>query len=84
MLESKSTTLLDTSLLGFHGSHAAESDWVSDNACVLALKQNGQMLTGTSSSQSLSKNCRALVSEKLDVGSCKIIKKRLKIIMCAQ
>lgn len=84
MLESKSTALLDTSLLGLCRSHAAESDWVSDKAHVLSLKQKGQMLSGTSSSQSLSKSCRTLVSEKLDVGSFKIIKKWLKIFMCAQ
>lgn len=75
MPESKNTALLDTSLLGLHGSHEAESDWVSDKAHVLALKQRGQILTGTSSSQTLSKNCSALVSKKLDVGSCKTIKK---------
>lgn len=84
MLESKNTALLDTSILGLHGCHEAESDWVSDKAHVLALKQKGQVLTGTSSSQTVYKNCSALVSEKWDVGSCKAIKKGLNIILCAQ
>lgn len=72
MPESKNffdTSLLDTSLLGLCGSHEAESDWMSDKAHVLALRQKGQMLTGTSSFQSVFKNCSALLSEKLDVGS---------------
>lgn len=75
MQESKNTALLDTLLLGLHASHEAESDWASDKAHILALKQKGQMLTGTSLSQSLSKNYGALVLEKLDVGSFKTIKK---------